>query len=185
MKDKPEKLRTALIGGLVIGVVSGIPGLNLVNCCCCAGIVLGGFLTVYLYRQEFTPEMPPLETSDALIVGVMAGVGGAFVAVTIELLIRVLFGNVGDELVRNIFGQIVERLEQSGDLPEGFGDDIRSQLEESLQESTTAFGILSSLFTSLIIYPIFSMLGGLLGYSAFRPKPAPADMVQKPPQSLS
>lgn len=185
MKDKPEKLRTALIGGLVIGVVSGVPGLNLLNCCCCAGIVLGGFLTVYLYRQEFTVDMPPMETSDALIVGVMAGVGGAFVAVTIELMIRALFGDVGSEFIRNILDQFVERMEQSGDLPEGFGDDLRSQLDDSLHESTTPFGILSSLFTSLILYPIFSMLGALLGYSAFRPKRTPDQMLQQPPQGVS
>ena len=69
MFEKPSKLRSAILGGLIIGAISGIPGLNLLNCCCCAGILLGGAMSVYLYRQEFTNEMPPMESSDALILG--------------------------------------------------------------------------------------------------------------------
>ena len=60
MIEKPNKLRSAILGGLVIGAISGIPGLNLLNCCCCAGILLGGAMSVYLYRKEFTNEMPPM-----------------------------------------------------------------------------------------------------------------------------
>src|SRR3990172_10679909 len=71
MPNKPDKIRVSLICGAIIGAVWAIPGLNLINCCCCAGVILGGVLAVYLYKQEFTEEMQPMESSDAVILGIM------------------------------------------------------------------------------------------------------------------
>ena len=53
MPPKPDKLMPALYGGIVIGILSGVPGLNLINCLCCAGIMLGGIVSVYLWDPEY------------------------------------------------------------------------------------------------------------------------------------
>ena len=102
MPEKPNKLRIALISGGVIGAVSAIPGISLINCCCCAGVWLGGLLAMYLYQKEFNPEMPPLESSDALMLGLMAGVLGAFVATALNLIILVTFGPIEQDRVQLI-----------------------------------------------------------------------------------
>jgi beta-aspartyl-peptidase (threonine type) len=90
MLEKPNKFRIALISGGVIGAVSGIPGISLINCCCCAGVWLGGVLAMYLYKQQFTEGMPPLEASDALMLGLMSGVVGAFAATLLSVAILVV-----------------------------------------------------------------------------------------------
>jgi hypothetical protein len=170
MLDKPSKWRAALFGGVAIGLISGIPVLSLVNCCCCAGILGGGIFTYYLYTKEHTEGMIPLESSDGLILGIMAGLIGAFVQAVIHGFLLVLFAGVQQELMRNIMDKIIDRLEKSGGFPNDAVDQMRDQIDKSMKESSTMWGVMLNLFMSLIIYPIFAMLGGLLGYGIFKPK---------------
>ena len=174
MFDKPNKLRSALVGGGLIGAISGLPGLNLLNCCCCAGVMLGGLVAVYLYRQEFSNEMPPMESSDALILGIVAGIAGALIGSMIGAVILLLFGPLEARVLRQVWERLVGRLEQGGNMPAGSIEDLRSRMDQSMQEARSIGGILRSLMFSLILYPIFSMLGGLIGYGFFgRRKPVP------------
>jgi hypothetical protein len=170
MLEKPNKQRAAIIGGLIIGAISGIPGLNLLNCCCCAGILFGGGMSVYLYRKEFTNEMPPMESSDALILGIISGIIGAIITTIFNALISLTFGPVEVEMMRNFMEKLTEKLENNGSVPAGTLDNMRDQFEQALKEAGTIGGTLRSLIYALIIYPIFSMLGGLIGYSIFGKK---------------
>ena len=173
MLEKPNKLRIALICGAVIGVVSATPGLSLINCCCCAGVWLGGLLAMYLYKKEFTEGMPPLESSDALMLGLMAGVVGAFAAVLVNVLILVTFGPIEAELVRSISGKVLDRMSEQGSLPADMVETLKDQIEASIKDSGRMSNIFGGLFITLIVYPIFTILGALLGFSIFRPKTPP------------
>ena len=177
MLEKPNKLRIALICGAVIGVVSATPGLSLINCCCCAGVWLGGLLAMYLYKKEFTEGMPPLESSDALMLGLMAGVVGAFAAVLVNVLILVTFGPIEAELVRSISGKVLDRMSEQGSLPADMVETLKDQIEASIKDSGRMSNILGGLFITLIVYPIFTILGALLGYSIFRRKMPPQTTV--------
>lgn len=170
MLDKPSKWRAALFGGVAIGLISGVPVVSLINCCCCAGILGGGIFTYYLYREEHAEGMEPLESSDALILGIMAGLIGAFVQAAIHGIMVLLFSGVQENLMRGIMGKIIDRLESSGNFPGDALDQMRDEVERSMRESNTMWGVMLNLFMSLIIYPIFAMLGGLLGYGIFRSK---------------
>jgi len=179
MLEKPNKLRIALICGAVIGVVSATPGLSLINCCCCAGVWLGGLLAMYLYKKEFTEGMPPLESSDALMLGLMAGVVGAFAAVLVNVLILVTFGPIEAELVRSISGKVLDRMSEQGSLPADMVETLKDQIEASIKDSGRMSNIFGGLFITLIVYPIFTILGALLGFSIFRPKtPAQTTLAQ-------
>ena len=170
MLEKPSKLRSALLGGLIIGAISGIPGLNLLNCCCCAGILLGGAMSVYLYRQEFTSEMPPLESSDALILGIIAGIIGALITTCLSAIITLILGPVETEMMSNLMEKLVQKLEDHGSVPPGTIDNMRDQFEQAIKENGSIGGVLRSLVYALVLYPIFSMLGGLIGYGIFGKK---------------
>ena len=170
MFEKPSKLRPAILGGLIIGAISGIPGLNLLNCCCCAGILLGGAMSVYLYKHEFTNEMPPMESSDALILGIIAGIIGALITTTLSAMITLTLGPVETEMMRNFMEKITKKLEDRGSIPQGTLENMRDQFEQAVKEGGTIGGILRSLVYALILYPIFSMLGGLIGFGIFGKK---------------
>jgi hypothetical protein len=181
MFEKPSKLRSAILGGLIIGAISGIPGLNLLNCCCCAGILIGGAMSVYLYRQEFTNEVPPMESSDALILGIIAGIIGALISTFLSAIITLILGPVETEMMRNIMEKLTQKLEDQGSIPQGTMDNMRDQFEQAMKEEGTIRGILSSLFFDLILYPIFSMLGGLIGFGILGRKKTTIPQ-QPPPQ---
>ncbi|MCI0706555.1 MAG: DUF4199 family protein [Ignavibacteriae bacterium] len=170
MLEKPSKFRSAAIAGAAMGVVSALPGLSLINCCCCAGIIGGGVLAFYLYKQEHREGMPALEATDGLVLGILAGLVGAFTATVLSLFILLVFGPWEAELMRTVMERVLESMEEGGSLPPGMSDQIRDEMEKSIAESSTALGILGGLIMNLIIYPIFGLLGGLLGYAFFKPK---------------
>ena len=66
MKEKPGMLMPALYGGIIMAVISTVPGLSLINCLCCAGVLLGGFMAVFFYKKELMPDMPPMTSSDGI-----------------------------------------------------------------------------------------------------------------------
>jgi hypothetical protein len=173
MMEKPNKIRAAALGGLAIAIISGVPGLNVVNCCCCAGIMLGGVLAVHFHRKEFTDQMPPMESSDALILGIIAGIIGALGASLIGGIVMTLFGAVEERLVMDFFERFFSKLEDRGSIPPGTMDQMRDEFVRSMQEAQTVGGMLKNLFFALIIYPIFSMLGGLIGFGLFFKKKNP------------
>lgn len=171
MPDKPNKLMPALYGGIIMGVISGIPFLNIINCCCCAGILLGGALAVFFYKKDLREGMPPLTSGDAIELGALAGVFGAIIGTILTAGTFALMGNVSGEFMM----EFMERFRDQ--VPPG----TLEQMEEQLREG--GFTIIN-LVTSLIIDTIFGLLGGLIGYAIFKPKPRQlnAEPPSLPPQ---
>jgi hypothetical protein len=162
MPQKPEMLRPALYGGLIMAVLSGVPFLNLINCCCCAGVILGGFLAVFFYTRDLTPVMAPLETNDALKLGALAGVVGAVAGTILSAIFSVVAGDAGNEAVMGVIRQF------EGSIPPEVMDQIETQMVEA--GGFSAINLMIGFISSIIIYPIFGLLGGLIGYQVYRNK---------------
>ncbi len=47
----PNKLRPAVLGGLLMGVLSALPVIQIGNVCCCLWVILGGVLAAYVMQQ--------------------------------------------------------------------------------------------------------------------------------------
>jgi hypothetical protein len=174
MNPKPSKLLPALYGGIIMGLVSSIPFVNLVNCLCCAGVLLGGFLATYFYKSNFTPDTPPFTSGDCMAVGAISGVVGVIVDTLLSLLFLALFGDLAKEFVLHFL--------ENMDLPQEAMDAI----EQAFAEQTSAFNLITNFLFGLIIFPLFGMLGGLIGYNVYKPKqammPPPPPMPQPPTQ---
>lgn len=146
----------ALLGGLFIGVLSALPGVNIANCCC-LWVIGGGMLVVYLQQQN-SPE--PIETADAVLGGLIAGALGAALYVGAQWLIFSATGALWQEQVRNL-------LESEADLP--------PQVRELIINITSNTGSMALLAATITVplYAVFSMLGSLLGLAIFRKKTPP------------
>ncbi|HKV37466.1 MAG TPA: DUF5518 domain-containing protein, partial [Pyrinomonadaceae bacterium] len=81
-----NKLKPALLGGLIVGLLSAIP---FINYCCCIWAIGGGLLAGFLYIKN-SPN--PVPTGDGAIVGALAGVVGGLIYLVIGLPIALLFG---------------------------------------------------------------------------------------------
>src|SRR6185503_481021 len=81
-----NKLKPALLGGLIVGVLSAIP---LVQYCCCIWGLGGGALAAFLYIKSSTV---PVKTGDGATVGGLAGVIGGIIYLILGLPIAIFFG---------------------------------------------------------------------------------------------
>ncbi len=157
MPEKPDKLRPALFGGLTIAIVSTIPVLNFINCFCCAGVILGGLLSVYFYNksQIGLGDASSLNDGDGIILGLMSGAFGA--------IIGTIFSSI---IGTNLQQQLEKIMEYSSELPPEVNDalDMLSQHQEGIAL------IVLGLFISLIIDCLFGILGGILGVSLLAKK---------------
>jgi hypothetical protein len=157
MLQKPDKFLPALYGGIIMGALTAIPILSLINCLCCAGIMLGGFMAVYFYKKQLTTEMDAMTSSDGLILGVLAGLFGAIVSSILAGLIFLVMGNV--------MGVMVSRMMDSSGFLANMPPDARARMEESMK----GFSI-SGVVGNFILCPLFGLLGGWIGYGVFRKK---------------
>lgn len=155
----------ALLGGLFIGVLSALPVISAGNCCCCLWVVTGGVLTTYLLQQR---QLEPLQTADAVLGGLLAGLVGAAVAAILGALLTAVLGAYQQELAMSL----LQRLRGLPDLP----PDAQAQLDELIRnppEATFAGQVIQFLIW-LPICAVFSMLGALLGLAFFRKQSMPA-----------
>ncbi|HKS09066.1 MAG TPA: hypothetical protein VJS13_05920 [Pyrinomonadaceae bacterium] len=81
-----NKLKPALLGGLIVGLLSAIP---FINYCCCIWAIGGGLLAGFLYIKS---SPTPVPTGDGAIVGALAGVVGGLIYLIIGLPLALLFG---------------------------------------------------------------------------------------------
>jgi len=81
-----NKLKPALLGGLIVGILSAIP---FINYCCCIWSIGGGVLAAFLYIKS---SPVPVKTGDGAMIGGLAGVIGGIIYLILGLPIAILFG---------------------------------------------------------------------------------------------
>jgi ABC-type phosphate transport system permease subunit len=149
-----QRLQPALLGGLLIGVLSALP---FVSMCCCLWVIAGGVLTTYLLQERLTT---PVTAGDATIAGLLAGVIGAILSTVLSQLMAIARGVTVADGINELLGQ--------GRLP----PEMTGALEQ-VRDMPTAVFMIGALLVTLFIYPIFSMLGALLGVALFKRQPPP------------
>jgi hypothetical protein len=160
-----SKLQPALIGGLVTGVLSALPFIGAFNACCCLWIVTGGVTAAYLLQDR---EPNSLQVGDGALVGLMAGVIGAFVYLILSIPITLLMAPM--------MSAFTDRIVNEGNFP----PEVREMLTSGIG---TAAGIILGFFAYLAAGIVFSTLGGVLGTLIFR-KPARPPVIDVPPTDL-
>lgn len=177
MQNRPQKFLPALYGGIVIATISSVPGLNLLNCLCCAGVIAGGLVAVYFYNRELTADMSPLTAGDGVLVGGLAGIIAAFLSLILHLGIYVLFGDIAQRIAYEVFRSIMESI----NLPAELADAIDEAILAALEQGLTPFIMVVQLAWDLFIFTIFGVVGGLIGYAIFKQK---GPRVQPTPPSV-
>jgi hypothetical protein len=163
------KLQPALLGGILIGVLSALP---FVGTCCCLWVIAGGVLTTYLLQER---SALPVTAGDASVAGLLAGVIGAFVSTAVAMIVSLARGVGSSEAISDMLGR--------GEMP----PEIVGALER-VRDMPPAVFVIGGLLVSLVIFPIFSMLGALLGVAIFKknppPPPPPGTVEVLPPQQF-
>src|SRR5436309_7480234 len=92
-------VQPALYGGLVMGVLSALPIISAGNLCCCLWVVTGGLVAAYVLQQR---EPTPITPGDGALVGLMAGIVGAFVGLVISIPVTFLMAPMERQIVQRV-----------------------------------------------------------------------------------
>ncbi len=155
----PDKMKPILLGGLVAGLLSGIPFISAGNLCCCLWVVLGGVLAVYLYSRQ----VPVLMSGEAALLGLQSGMVAAVVNTIISIPIRFFMVRFMGSMQREMLGRIFE---QNPDFP----PQLRDLLQSLFSPGFMLGAILIGFIVSLIFFSIFGSIGGLIGNAMFKKK---------------
>ena len=167
--------RPAVIGGLIIGILSAIPGISAANICCCAWALIGGAVAA---KMVINSSQRPVKSSEGLQIGLIAGLIWALVFILIS--VPILVSGVMTETSLNILETLSERVNNPA---------LQEAMRQAKEQAATQTPI-QRLVTSLpflifqaVILGGFSVLGGLLGVALFeKRKDLPPPPPQYPPQ---
>jgi hypothetical protein len=153
-----------------MGVLSALPIIAAGNACCCLWVVSGGVIAAYFFQQNQTTPITP---ADGALIGLLAGLAGAFVQVLVKIPI--------DILVAPMEQAILQRVLDMGTLP----PEARDILDRYGRGGAMggAFFIISrivGLMFWIFVGGVFSTLGGLLGALIFRTQ-TPPGVIDIPP----
>lgn len=159
-------LQPALLGGVVIGVLSALPVINLANCCC-AWLLFGGGLAAYLVQQG-RPD--PISVGDGALVGLMAGAIGAVVWTLVSIPLAAVLSPFQTDMVDQV-------LSNASDMP----PEAREFLEGLKTAPVMGAMAIVGFFLTLCVTSVFGMIGGLFGALFFRKSAPPPPPPPVPP----
>ena len=169
MVEKPSKLQPVLLGGLVLGLGSVIPGLSYGNLCCCGWAIVGGALAAHLLIKR-SPVLP-ITSGDGAAAGALVGIVGSFINLII-----------GVPIILLQWKTVVDQMQQRADNV----SDPASR--EMVRQMTDAMQIHPALI-ALGVWLLFAIagvgmaaLGGVIGVAMFeRRKGQPLPQPPYPP----
>ena len=142
----------ALLGGLFIGILSGLPIIGICNCCC-LWIVSGGILAAYLEQQN---QPASLTLTQGARVGLIAGLIGAVIWLMIDAALSPIQARFVGDFMRG-----------ARDLP----PELQSMLETI--EAGRGPGIIYS-FLLICLSALVATIGGMIGAAYFKKDVPPA-----------
>jgi hypothetical protein len=165
---KIDRTSPVLIGGLVGGVLAGIPLLNCLNCFCCSLYILAGGIAGMLYaRGAGAVNLFPSTGQGALtggLAGGLAGIIGSLIGgvLTFALSAAGMGGQDPAEIMENLPPDLdPEAVEAIGQLLELFGG------------PPTVGKVLIGAVIGIVLGFLFGLLGGAVGCAMSRKPPVP------------
>lgn len=155
--NSPNRITPIIYGTATMTLISILPVLSFINIFCCAGIIAGGFVGVYIYWKQLKNTSFVLTTKDGGMIGILCGILSAVFVTGFGLLIS-LFSNSNPMLeVMKSFDDLGFQIPQEMTLYlEKFSNEFN---EHGFSPTITIFSFISN----IILYPLFGSVGAILG----------------------
>jgi hypothetical protein len=167
---RPSYSQPAVIGGVIMGVLSALPLVSAGNLCCCLWVICGGVIAAYLVQQN---QSGPITPADGALVGLLAGLIGALVRSIVKVPL--------DFLMAPFEQAMLQRILDAGTLPPEWRDVLEGYSSRGREFAFQIVGRILGLMFWMFIGGIFSALGGLIGAMIFRKDTPPAAIEIPPP----
>ena len=150
-----NKIKPALLGGLIVGILSGVLSIvPIANYCCCLWSIGGGVLAAFIYIKG---SSVPVKIGDGALVGGLAGVVGGILYLIINVPLTLLIG----------MAALGAQLRQTG---------------LNIPVPPFVLVIISSIITAVIL-AVLAALGGIIGVAIFEKRKDGA--ITPPPQNYA
>jgi hypothetical protein len=161
-----------MIGGLVMGLLSGLPYVSLGNVACCLWVVSGGALATYLYIRK---SATPVNMGEGALIGLLAGVFGAIVKLIVGVPISIMTGYPVEHSLINL----IDRM--NPEKAELYRQGLEYMMTKPFSEQF--FASVFSLGTLLwfVISMVFALVGGLVAVPLFEKRKTDAGLPPPPP----
>ena len=153
-----DRIKSALIGGVILGILSAIPA---VNYCCCIWALIGGIVAANLYVKK---SPVPVSPGDGAILGAIAGAIGIVLIIVIGIPLNLVMGAAMVSLIQ-------------GMVP----PDQAAQMNEMMAAGVGIASAIKSAVILSIVAVIFSAIGGLIGVAIFENRKGGAGAPPPPP----
>lgn len=153
-------LKVSILCGIIMGIITGVPYINLINCCYLIYLG-GGLLAVYIFSRR--SDM--LRMSDSLIIGIITGFICGLIARIIDAVLFLLGFNQQEHLMETMMS-FFENME----LPAETAIQLNEQFNEALEmaRNQTIGDILKFTLITIIMSIIFTTIGSLIGGLLFK-----------------
>jgi hypothetical protein len=167
-------LKPALIGGVLLGILSSLPWINYFNCICCAWVILGSIAAARLYVKD---SSVPVTLGRGVALGLLTGLIGTIVSALFSIPLFLLASRGG----AGVMEQMKEALDQVPNIP--------PQTREAIESLASQGGINAIFYVvgfvfMLMVNCIVAMIGGAIGVAIFEKRKSgagPSDTPQYPP----
>ena len=160
----PSKMVPVLIGALAITATTVIPFLNLINVCCCAGVMGGAVLGVWFHKKNFPAGMP-FTIGNGAVIGTLSGLIAGVLYSIVAALSMGMFSSSFSENFNVQMEESFSQMENMGQDPAGM--DQARQIIDTLTATPFLF-FLIILVSSTILFTGFGALGGVIGGKIFK-----------------
>jgi hypothetical protein len=176
--NENKMFKPALIGGVLLGILSALPIIGLFNCVCCAWVIAGGILAARLYVKD-SPVAVTL--GRGALLGLLTGFIGSIVSTIFSIPLNFLSSSSG----MNLIEQLRERMKTMPNVP----PETQALLDTlSNRSDINALMLIFGLIFTLIVFCLFAMLGSTIGVSIFEKRKVgtpPSDATSyEPPVNL-
>ncbi|MCX6161615.1 MAG: hypothetical protein NTV87_09825 [Ignavibacteriae bacterium] len=152
-----NRLQPVIWGTTIMTGIAVIPLLNFINLFFCSGIILGGMAGVFIYSRHASAEGVPLTHKDGVMIGLLSGILSAVLVSGINMLMM-MYSDVNPVI------EVSKMLNESGiKLPQEVDLQLSKFSDEFSRYGFSPTIAVFSLVSNMIIYPLFGILGGLLG----------------------
>ena len=167
MNEEPM-LKPALIGGVLLGILSSLP---FVNCACCAWIIGGGVLAAYLYVKD-SPS--PVTLGRGVALGLLTGIIGTIVVAIFFIPLHLL-----SQAARTGF---MEQMRQTIDQMPNMQPESRQMMRSLFSGGRLSYAFYAFAFI-FMLFPdcLLGMLGGAIGVALFEKRKPGAPSIEPPP----
>jgi hypothetical protein len=160
MDKQPNRMIPVLYGTFVMTMISVLPFINFINIFFCAGIIIGGFAGVMSYNRQLQGTQIELTSKDGVMIGILCGILSGILVSSFNFAFMLMTKhNPVDEslaLLKDI------------SLPPEVMVQMNKFSDEFNKYGFSPTISIVSLISNLIIYPLFGMIGAILGVSVIK-----------------